>query len=994
MSQSSNNNEGGLRRRDFLKIVGVTTTTAAVMGGCSYETVDRLIPYVNPPEDLVPGMPKFYASTCRACPAGCGILVKNREGRAIKIEGNPSSPINKGTLCARGQALPQELYNPDRLRGPAVRNGDGRMEPKSWADAEAALAARIEEAVAKGKPGNIVFLTTHVSGTFASLLNEWLDAVGGRLVTYEPISYAPLLEANRITFGIARIPTYRLDEADFLVSFGADYLETWLSPTQYQYRYAEMHSVRGEGHGVFKGKSVHVEARLSLTGANADKWIKVRPGTEGFLALGIANAVIEKGFARTSPDERYRISRLVAPYTPERVAEICDVPAETVTSLARSLGEASRPLAVGGGAAYTTTAATDAMVAVNLLNYLLGAVGERVDFSAAQTVGEAGSYAEMAELIESMRKGEVDVLLVHDANPAYSLPAEAGFAEAVANVPYVASFSSFRDETSAHAHALLPDHTTLEKWDDYVPQDGVRALVQPAVVPVFNTKQTADVLLSVAGRVSRLKGRFSVQTYYDNLRNTWRALQARWAPGVDFESFWQDAVRRGGLYYDPPPVRVSLSSRLDRFTFREPEFKGDGPLYLVAYPSSRLYDGRGANKPWLQELPDALTTAVWDSWLEIHPDTARSLGVKEGDFVKVTSPQGSLEVQVFVTEGIRPDTVAVALGQGHTSYGRYAKGRGVNPVAILPAATDARSGAYAWLSARVELAPTGRSAQLVKTQYSFSQEDRAIAQALYLTEDGYRQDGHEGGSHGEGEYAGFYPRRKYVQHRWGMAIDLDKCVGCGACVVACYAENNVPFVGKRQIAKRREMSWIRIERYYEKGQDGELELRFIPMTCQQCENAPCEPVCPVFATYTNPEGLNAMVYPRCVGTRYCSNNCTYKVRRFNWLKFDLPEPLNWQLNPDVTVRSVGVMEKCTFCVQRIMYQKNVAKEEGRTVRDGEIETACQQTCPSKAIVFGDINDPETVVSKVSEDARGYKVLEEVNAQPAISYLKKVKWDKV
>ena len=411
-------------------------------------------------------------------------------------------------------------------------------------------------------------------------------------------------------------------------------------------------------------------------------------------------------------------------------------------------------------------------------------------------------------------------------------------------------------------------------------------------------------------------------------------------------------------------------------------------MYFIPYPSSRYYDGRGANKPWLQELPDPITTAVWDSWAEIHPDTAKKLGVQEGDFLSIESPYGKIETHAFIYKGIRPDTIAVPLGLGHKSYGRYAENRGVNPVELLPASTDEISGGFAWLSTRVKVLKTGKREKLVKAQNSMSQGDRAIAQAVTLRE---IQNGlHEEEHHEEPD---IYPPHKHIKHRWGMSIDLSKCTGCGACVTACYAENNVAVVGKEQVSRGRYMAWIRIDRFFEEDDVDGPGTRFIPMLCQHCDNAPCEPVCPVYATYHNYEGLNVMVYNRCVGTRYCSNNCTYKVRKFNWFNYKWPEPLNWQLNPDVTVRSVGVMEKCTFCSQRIIFAKDNAKDEGRDVRDGEVTPACAQACPSKAIVFGNLMDPESNVSRLSKGERGYHVLREINTKPSITYLKKVKWDK-
>jgi len=505
--------------------------------------------------------------------------------------------------------------------------------------------------------------------------------------------------------------------------------------------------------------------------------------------------------------------------------------------------------------------------------------------------------------------------------------------------------------------------------------------------PVFNTKSIGDVILSISKKIEGLESQFSSNTFYDYLRDSWRGIQTRLAPDKDFEAFWTDKVERGGIYREIAPIQVRLSQEVSTVSFSEPKFEGEGAIYFMAYPSYRYYDGRGANKPWLQELPDAITTAVWDTWVEINPETARKIGVREGDFLSIESPYGNITTQAYIYKGIRPDTIAVPIGLGHKSYGRYAQNRGVNPIEILPVLTDEASGGFAWLSTKVNVSKTGKREQLVKTQDSTSQEGRGIAQAITLKE--LESGVHE--QHELGEKFDMYPPQKYIKHRWGMSIDLSKCIGCGACVTACYAENNIPVVGKGQVAKRREMSWIRIERFYH--EDNGFDIRFIPMLCQHCGNAPCEPVCPVYATYHNHEGLNAMIYNRCVGTRYCSNNCTYKVRRFNWFTYNWPEPLNWQLNPDVSVRTKGVMEKCTFCVQRIRFGEDRARDEGRNVRDGEIIPACAQACPTKVIVFGDLKDGESTVSHLAKDERGYRVLQEVNTQPAITYLKKVTWDK-
>lgn len=977
--------KGGIKRRDFLKIIGVAGGTAAVTGGCSPDPVERIIPYVIPPDDVIPGIPNWYATTCRECPSGCGILVKNREGRAIKIEGNPENPINRGATCAQGQAILQGLYNPDRTRSPLSRNSSGSFGAIGWDKGEELLAERVRRIAGGGKSGRVVFLTGNITGTMNKLVEEWLAALGGGShVVYETFAHEPLQEANRITFGVDKIPTYNIEKAKYLLSFGADFLETWFSPTEYTRKFGEMH---GYEKGKVAGKFVHIEPRLSLTASSADEWIAIKPGTEGFLALGIAN-VIASGNATAGLN--------LADYSPERVSEITGVPQETIRRIAKEFAESKPSLAITGGAAITGTNATETFAAVNALNYVAGNVGETIDFGRSSTVSRATSFREIKSLVDSMAAGEVELLIVHGVNPAFTLPTSLKFKEALKKVPFVVSFSSFMDETAELANLILPDHTNLESWGDFIAKEGVYGLIQPAMLPVFNTKATGDVILSVSGKLEGLKDRFNQKTFYDYLRDSWKELHARFGSGEDFEVFWFETVQRGGLFTEAPPVQAQFSGA--DIALSEPKFAGQGDMYFMAYPSYKYYDGRGANKPWLQELPDALTTAVWDSWVEIHPETAKRLGAREGDFLSIESPYGKIETQAFVYKGIRPDTVAVFIGQGHTSYGRYAENVGVNPINILPAATDETSGGFAWLSTKVKVSKTGRHEKLVKVQTTFTQADRKIAQAVTLNElrNGSAHHKEEGAHHEEhNEGYGMYKPQKHIDHRWGMTIDLSKCIGCGACIVACYAENNIPVVGKEQVSRGRHMAWLKLDRYFEgyEDDDGSFETRFVPMLCQHCGNAPCEPVCPVYATYHNPEGLNAMIYNRCVGTRYCSNNCSYKVRRFNWFTYKWPEPLNWQLNPDVTVRSGGVMEKCTFNIQRINYAKQIAKDENRELEDGEVVTACAQACPSEAIVFGDLMDPDSRVSHLSNDERKYHILGDLNTLPAITYLKKVNRDK-
>jgi len=976
----SKGKKGGINRRDFLKVIGVAGGTAAVTGACSGEPVEQIIPYVIPPESYIPAIPKFYSSTCRECPAGCGIVVKNRDGRAIKIEGNPNSPINSGSTCARGQASLQGLYNPDRIRSPLKINEFDRLAPSSWETGTDELSAKINELVSQGKGNRIVYLSNSISGTLNDLVDKWTKAIGAKHYTYESFSYDPIKEANKISFGIEEIPTYKIENANYVLSFGADFLETWLSPTQYARGFSKLKTVKNGK----VGKFVQVEPRMSLTGASADDWVAIKPGTEVFLALGIANAIIKNGKAKNDAN---LVSDLVSTYTTEKVSQLTEVPAETINQIAKDFVK-YKSVALGGGVALSGTNATETLVAINILNYIAGNVGKTVDFSDTQLISNANNFKDILHLLDDMRKGGVDILIVQGVNPVYSLPKSLNAEEAIKKVPYIVSFSSFMDETTELSQLVLPDNHSVESWGDFQPTKSYVSIIQPAMRPVFNTQSVGDTLISLSKKVDSTKELITEDNYYDYLRSAWKNVANYVAPGKKFELFWNDTLRDGGVEIDLPERTVELSSAVQSVKFAEPEFQGDGEYYFITYPSYKYYDGSGANKPWLQELPEALTTSVWDSYVDLNTETAKKLGVREGSYINIQSPQGEIKTQVFTYDGIRPDTIAVALGQGHTAYGRYAKGRGVNPLDLLPNSSDRISGGFAFLSSKVTISNAGKHSLLVRTQYTREQYERQVAQAVTLDQLNHPDD-HHNEHHDKPD---FYPERVYPNHRWAMNVDLNKCTGCGTCITACYAENNIPFVGKAQVAKRRDMSWIRIERYFDKDENGKMDTRFLPMMCQHCGNAPCEPVCPVFATYHNPEGLNGMVYNRCVGTRYCSNNCTYKVRKFNWYTYKFPEPLNWQLNPDVTVRTKGIMEKCTFCVQRIKYGEDIAKDGDGIVHDGDILTACQQACPTNAIVFGDLKDSTSQVAKLSHDKRGYKVFEVINTRPGITYLKKVKWD--
>jgi molybdopterin-containing oxidoreductase family iron-sulfur binding subunit len=622
--------------------------------------------------------------------------------------------------------------------------------------------------------------------------------------------------------------------------------------------------------------------------------------------------------------------------------------------------------------------------AVALLNAATGNVGRTVRFGPDWAYGKVTPYAEVARLVQAMAAGEIEVLLLGPGvNPVFTLPGGLKAAEAIAKVPFVVSFATQPDETTALAHLVLPDTHWLESWGDYVPREGVTGLMQPAMMPIRDARPMGDVLLAVARAVlgsEEGKGPLPWATFEAYLRAAWEpVVKGSLAAAQQMGGVWRDvapaAVAARPMPVDPAPATT----------------EGDAGGYaLLAYPSLRMYDGRGASRAWLQEAPDPLTSVAWDGWVEIAEETARSLGVTRGDVVRLTSPHGAIELAAYPTPTLHPKAVAVPIGH---HYARYQVPRYVgnpstpqNPVALLPGAPEA-GGGIQYSGVRVTLAKTGARRPLAVLQATFDQDHRELARHVDLAT--ARTQAQKGTPEAH-EVVTMYTDQHYPGYRWGMAVDVDACVGCGACVVACIAENNVPVVGKAEAAYGRQVHWLRLERWLEDGPRPEAPNFFMPMFCQHCEVAPCEPVCPVFAAYRTEEGLNGQVYNRCVGTRYCGNNCPYHVRRFNWYNYDFPAPLEVQLNPDVTVRQLGVMEKCTMCVQRIIAGKDRAhRDEKRPVRDGDIVTACQQTCPTRAITFGNLKDEGSAVSRLTHSARAYQVLDEIGTRPGVSYLKKV-----
>jgi anaerobic selenocysteine-containing dehydrogenase/Fe-S-cluster-containing dehydrogenase component len=1015
-----------LDRREFLKLVGASAGAAAAVG-CS-DLPEKLIPYVVQPEEITPGVAVFYASTCQECSVGCGLQVRTREGRPVKLEGNPEHPINRGKLCARGQAGLGRTYHPDRYATALERGASGQLAPIAWDAAIAKLAAAVGAAGRR-----VAVLTSPVGPTLGGLLDAWLSATGGGTrVDYEPFAPESLRHATEAVFGVASVPIFDLSDTDFVIDFGSDALSTGLSPVEHARQIAAARDAAQETGRA--ARLVYVGPRLDETASQADEWLPAKPGTEGLVALAIARAAVD---AASGSDGEIGVAasllaRQLSGFGAEAIAAKSEVPADVIRRIGAAIAKAKRPVALPPGVALTSARGASTAAAVLLLNAAVGAVGKTVQIPPAPA--HSASFKAVGRLIETMNAGGVDVLIVHGVNPMYSLPAASGFAQAVGKVKLVVSTASMPDETSSIAHLVLPDHTPAESWGDAAPRPGVRSIVQPTLRPIFDTRAFGDTLLDTARAVG---GAAAANLPSGSFRG---AVEAAWK-----DTGWRAALQRGGVFESASLPTPGIAEGVARLTFAEPKLAGDGGFVLLAVPSPMLGDGRGANLALLQETPDPITKISWQSWAEISTRAAERLGVRPGDVLAIETPSGKLEVPAWPRGGIRDDVIAVAIGQGHT-VGSYASNaaegessgpaRGVNVNAILTAQSD-ESGGRAWLVVKAKVSKAGGFQRLPFTQGTDNKRGRLLGERISLValaaggESPWAPNetpGHVPGAlaaahaeeHGEpGEHHGGHEiRRAYDAvndsgaddpYRWGMTIDVDKCTGCSACVVACAVENNIPTVGESLVLRNRLMHWLRIERYIGVGEQvleggrpdvhsreqlGNVDVRNSPMLCQHCGAAPCEPVCPVFATYHSPSGLNGMVYNRCIGTRYCSNNCPYKVRRFNYFDYQIerwPEPQGLGLNPDVTVRAQGVMEKCTFCVQRIQAVRQTAKGEKRAVGVGEVVTACQQTCPTGAIVFDNLKLADNKAGAVAQAnaGRAYHALHTLNTRPAITYLAKV-----
>lgn len=1003
----------GVSRRNFLKILG--TGAAAGVAGCADSKHTNILPNVRGDYDQIPGVSVWYRSTCTECSAGCGISVRTREGRAVKIEGSPDSPINEGGLCGLGQSALQGLYDPDRVRQPLKRKRGGdssgrttySFEPISWNDAFAEIAEALKDPKAKK-----ALITGEVSGSIEELIEDFSSAAGVQHVAYDPSQPLALAKASELVYGSFGIPKFKFEKSDTVLNFGAEFLETFVSPCEYARGWAKTRKSKKPT------RVINVEPRLSLTGANADLWLNAKPGSEYAIAALMVRLTLENGRLSLSGTLADTARKIAGSVSLESAVDETGISKEKLLLVANYLTESKAPIVLAGGPATLTDNPLPLQIAAAILNVGLGAIGKTVDLRGMRK--PRSSPQKLAALIDSMRKGEISALFVHEANPAFTLPGSYGYEEARNFVPLVVSFSSHLDETAQIADLILPSHHSLESWGDMEPYAGIRSLIQPTMLPIFDTKSFGDLLLTSASSAG-VKLSTSSKTFQDYVKERWQKVHQASGSTQNFNTFWLESVERGGVFsaLSGSGSVAADSSALGKIEFshakphgseghtahgeghgeghgHDSERSGVAQLHVLPFMSVKSFDGRAANRPWMQEIPDPMSTVAWDAWAEVHPDTAAKLGLEKDDIVQIRTDYGEVNVGVYLTPYVNAGVVALPIGQGHTAYGRYARecSNTGNVMNLLPKLAVKGADGIAMFGATAKVKKGIGAAKMLILQGHDSQMGRGIGKTEFVKIDSdgntVKSDRAHEHEHGFDNPKQMYQQREHPLYQWGLNVDLAACTGCSACIVACYAENNIPVVGKDQVYKGREMSWLHIERYFD-GSTEDLHVSFVPMMCQQCQNAPCEPVCPVYATYHNDEGLNAMIYNRCVGTRYCSNNCSYKVRRFNWFEYTLPEPLGWQLNPDVTKRGLGVMEKCTFCVQRIVEAKDKAKDVGRMVEDGEVKPACVQSCPTQALTFGNLKDANSEVSKKVHEERSYKILDKmINTQPSVSYLSRIR----
>jgi MoCo/4Fe-4S cofactor protein with predicted Tat translocation signal len=989
---NSNNEGDGTNRRDFLKMMGFGIA-AASLASCE-APIRKAIPYLNKPIDVDPGVPNYYASTYINGSDFASIVVKTREGRPIKIEGNKLSSLSGGGTTAQVQASVLSLYDKERLTEPQL-NG----KEVSWEELDKAVNAELGAAIGKiAMVSNSIFSPSTLAAIHA-LKTKYSNI---EQIEYDQISFSGMLSANEKSFGKRVIPSYDFSKASTIVSFDADFLGEWLNSSLFNNQFAQTRKLGPKKKTMSRLYSF--ESNLSLTGSNADYRSAIKPSQQGAYIANLYNVIAGKLGA-----------------TSVNVGKLED---------SANLTMAANDLLNSKGKSLVVSGSNDSSVQelVNAINNLLGNYGTTLDINSPYNTRK-GDDSRMVKFVKDLNAGNIGGVIFFNCNPVYDHALGKAIADGLKKAKFSIATSDRKDETTSLVNAIAPDNHFLESWNDAEPVKGKFSLTQPTISNLFNTRQAQQSFLSWAGNES---------SYFDFLKENWNSTNFKLQTDeANFDTFWDKCLHDGVFEFASTDEMTSMPTEISV----EYKAKAAGTENeLVIYQNNSVGNGSQANNPWLQEMPDPITKAVWDNYLTISSAKALEIGLVVGDMatklVNVTANGQTVTVPALIQPGQANGTVGLAIGYGRSNGGKVANGVGQNAYPFISYKNGYQELAITQ-GVTIELTEEDYRVAQTQTHHTYMERSNIVQEATLAA---YKKDASAGRAfpmistyHGKEKpgNVSLWEGHKYPNHHWGMIVDMNSCTGCGACTVSCQAENNVPVVGKEEVLNRREMAWLRIDRYYShddekvKNAGGFLdglkemenpsdnpEVTFQPMMCQQCNNAPCETVCPVAATTHSTEGLNQMAYNRCIGTRYCANNCPYKVRRFNWFKYhdnsQFPENTSMNndlgkmvLNPDVTVRARGVMEKCSFCVQRVQYGKLEAKKEGRRPVDGEITSACASACPSEALVFGDMKDPKSRISQMLRledgengltvnEERAYNMLEEINVKPNVWYLTKIR----
>jgi MoCo/4Fe-4S cofactor protein with predicted Tat translocation signal len=959
---SAGRGNDGIDRRDVLKLMAASAAMAG-LSACTKLPTEKIVPYVKPPEEILAGRPLFYATSLFQAGVATGVLVESHTGRPTKIEGNSEHPASLGPTDIFNQAAILQFWDPDRSQSVYL---DGRVS--TWSDFAAKMGNYRTRLLPKGS-GLRILTETITSPTLGAqmktLLAQYPEA---KWHQYEPCGADSVREGARLAFGRPVNTVYHFDKADVIVSLDADFLTCGAGHVRYAHDFGSRRDL-ADGASSNLNRLYIAESMPTATGAVSDHRLPVRSTDIDDLARQLAAAA---GVA-----------------VPPSANASAKIPAEWVSAVGRDLAAHRGASIVIAGEQQPPLVHALA----HAINAALGNVGKTVTYTESIEANPVNQLESLRDLVNDLNAGKVDFLVILGANPVYDAPADFNFSEAVKKATLTVHSGLYLDETAELCHWHCPAAHSLESWSDGRAFDGTVGIVQPLIAPLYDTHSAHEIIALFTGD--------SDKTTHDMVRGYWQSER----PEKDkaFEALWETSLHDGLIANTALPA-ISVAPHADFVSLaRTSAASGEAnSLEVVFRPDPSIGDGEWANSGWLQELPKPVTRLTWDNAAMISPLTAQQLGLNTGDYVTISVNGGSIHAGVYIVPGHAENSITLHLGYGRSRAGQVGSGPGFNVYLV-------RTSSAMGFATGAQIAKTGKTYSFASTQQQYTIQvnkgeeeskaamgepgdaERNLVRIATFEEFKKDPDFAKLADEEATKNLSIYPGYKYDGYAWGMSIDLNRCVGCNACVIACQSENNIAVVGKDQVERGRAMHWIRIDTYF-RGELDNPEMYYEPLPCQQCENAPCEYVCPVGATSHNAEGLNDMTYNRCVGTRYCSNNCPYKVRRFNfYLYSDYKTPsLYGMRNPNVTVRSRGVMEKCTYCVQRINAAKIKSEEENRLIRDGEIITACQSACPTEAIVFGNINDPNSKVAKLKAQSRDYGLLEDLNTRPRTTYLARVR----